>query len=610
MQRLATILTLLATALVAQAQSVDFRLSDRDGWVGSAITMEVEVQNATDAQAPEVTGNEDFDIRVDPSPRRMEWRQSINGRSSSRSTVTWRIEFTPRREGTLTLPTVTLRNAGRDWRSPTEQVNIARSAAGDTLRLEARCDPPNPWVGQSVKLTLRILVRPFSSPQHGVTLDEAQMWRLHDDNGCSWGMLEPRVRELAQGNRRPAGSEQVIDGKSWIVYEIEAPFTADRPGPISLGDLRVAWRYPTGVSVGRDFFGTPELTLSGVRPVTATLADSSIVARALPEAGRPASFRGAVGQFDFRASAKPTQVAVGDPITLSISVLDLSRGGEELKTLQPPPLDAESLGGAFRVPSDPLAGTVDGALKTFTQTIRPTSTSVNRIPPIEFSWFDPVKGQYVTARSQPIDIQVSPSERLANDRIETSTNAPGTDRPKSALTEVDGGLVANAAPSVELLADQRMALGAGTAAVIVLPPLAAVAALLVRRSRDRLAGDAGLLRARSADRVARAAILQSADLPAACAALCGFVADRTGRAAGTITRAQAVQLAHEAGAGEALTSQLDRLLAQGERAAFAPAKGGDADVARQEAITLLTALAGLSWKRRAPDAASLQEIEA
>jgi hypothetical protein len=601
MTRRLAILALLLTALAARAQTVEFRMQERDGWVGSPLVMEIEVQNAADAKAPEIGGTPDFDVRVDPSPRRMEWRQSINGRTTSRSTLVWRVEFTPKREGKFTLPEVVMRSGSQTWRNAPQEVTISSSTASDTLRLEAITDPPNPWVGQSVKLSVRILVRQYTSAQHGVTLDEAQMWRLHDDSGCSWGILEPRIRELAQSNRRPAGTEQVIDGKSWIVYEIEAPFTADRAGPVSLGDLRVAWRYPTSLTVGRDFFGSPELTLSGVRPVTATLAESPIVARALPDAGRPASFRGAVGQFELRVAAKPTQIAVGDPITLSISVVDRSRGGEELKTLQPPPVDAEVLGSAFRVPSDPLAGTVDGAMKTFTQTIRPTTTNVTQIPPIEFSWFDPAKGQYVTTRSQPIDIRVSPSERLANDRIEGATAVPAAARPGASRTEVDGGLVANAAPTAELLRDGRLRLGAGTAIVFGIPPMLAAAALLLRRRRDRMQGDAGLVRALGADRAARESIQQAVDLPTICGALCEFVAARTSRASGTVTRAQAVQLAREAGAEDALCTSLDQLLASGERAAFAPARGGDASNARTQAATLLQSLTRLSWKRRAAE---------
>jgi hypothetical protein len=129
----------------------------------------------------------------------------------------------------------------------------------------------------------------------------------------------------------------------------------------------------------------------------------------------------------------------------------------------------------------------------------------------------------------------------------------------------------------------------------------AAAALLLRRRRDRMQGDAGLMRALGADRAARESIQQAADLPAICGALCEFVAARTSRAGGTVTRAQAVQLAREAGAEDALCASLDQLLAAGERAAFAPARGSDASNARTQAATLLQSLTRLSWKRRAAE---------
>jgi hypothetical protein len=534
----------------------------------------------------------------------MEWHQNINGRSTSRSTLTWRVELTPKREGTLETPTVQVTSGGKTW-SAKHTVKVSSSQSGETLKLELRSQPANPWVGQSIELTLRIMVRPFSSPQHGVTLDEAQMWRLMDDRGCSWGALEPRIRELSQSNRRPVGQEEVIDGKTWLVYEITAPFTPTTPGPIDLGDLRIGWRYPTGVSVGRDFFGSPELTLSGVRPVTAATPSTAVIARALPEAGRPASFRGAVGNFEVRASAKPTEVAMGDPITLSVSVVDLSRGGNELKTLQPPTIDQASLGGGFRVPSDPLAGTVDGSVKTFTQTVRPTSIDVKQIPPIEFTYFDPQRGQYAVARTQPIDIRVSPAERLGGDRIERSATA--TAKPAATtLTEVEGGLLANAAPTSDLLQDQRLRVGAGAVSLLLVPPALALLALVVRRRRDALLMDGGLARALGALRNAREAVAHASDAAAVATAMCNYVADRTSHAAGTITRGQAVQLAVQAGADDQLRQTLDGLLSSGERAAFAPDRGGDATNARRDAEALLHKLDRLSWKRRKADV--LEEV--
>ena len=589
----------LVLAGTARAQSVQFGLVDTTGWVGSPVLMEVTVTDS-DA-APTAAGNADFEVQVDPQPAsRTSELSFINGQRSTRSKAVWRVRLVPKRAGVLETPPVEVKIGDRVWRSAAKSVQVAKSDSEDTLRLEVRTEPASPWVGQSVEVTLRILVRPYSSPNHGVVLDEGQMWRLLDAGASSWGAVEPRLRELAQSNRRPAGSEEMIDGQAWIVYEITQNITTSHPGPVDLGDLRVVWRYPTGVSVGRDFFGATELTLSGVRPVTATLPTSNVTVRALPEAGRPASFRGAVGNFALRTSAKPTQVSAGDPITLTMTVEDLGDAGEALKTLQPPPLEVATLGGAFRVPADPLAGTVDGNAKIFTQTIRPNDPAVTQVPPIEFSFFDPKKGQYVVTRSQPIPVRVSPAERLSGDRIERGT-APAADTSGSKLTEVEGGLVANVAPSSELLSDQRFTLGAGTVSLLVAPPLLAAVALLAQRRRDRLRADTGLARSLGAGRSARSRLATAADLPALCHALTGFVADRTSRAEGTVTRGQAVQLARDAGAERVLCERLDAVLAAGERAGFAPSPGSFDPAQRREAEELLRDLERLRWKRKATD---------
>ncbi len=605
MRLFVSILVLLLAASVARAQSVEFHLPSREGWVGSPMVMQIEVSNADADAVPTVKDSPDFACEVDPSPQRMEMRQTVNGRTTNRITLTWQVLMVPRREGTLTLPTVEVKSASRTWRSPTERVTVSNSAQGDLLKLSVVSDPPSPWVGQSVELTLRIMVRPFSSPQHGVQLDEAQMWRLLDANACEWGAFEPRLRELAQSNRRPVGREERVDGRTWLVYELTQSFAPGKSGPLDAGRIQVAWRYPTGVSVGRDFFGAPELSLSGVRPIRAELPEASVTVRPLPEAGRPASFRGAVGNFAIRTTAKPTQVAVGDPITLSVAITDLSRGGDELKTLQPPPIDQASLGGGFRVPSDPLAGTVDGGTKTFTQSIRPNAVDVTQVPPIEFAFFDPQSGQYQVVRSQPIPLQVSPSERLGT-QVPAAVLAPAEKAGSTAkLTEVEGGVVANQAPSAALLADQRLVPGAGTLTVLVLPPALALAAMVLGRRRARLASDAGLARSLAAARNARTTLAAATDAAAVATAMGDFIADRTSRGRGTVTRAQALQLAQEARADSALLKELDALLARGERAAFAPDRGGRADDLRDQALALLPRLDRLNWRRRQADALEL-----
>ena len=61
------------------------------------------------------------------------------------------------------------------------------------------------------------------------------------------------------------------------------------------------------------------------------------------------------------------------------------------------------------MPSEAASGTVEGRSKVFTQSIRALSETVREIPPIEFAFFNPAKGEYETVRSAPIAITVKPS---------------------------------------------------------------------------------------------------------------------------------------------------------------------------------------------------------
>ena len=64
-------------------------------------------------------------------------------------------------------------------------------------------------------------------------------------------------------------------------------------------------------------------------------------------------------------------------------------------------------------PADPLAGVVEGRRKTFTQTIRAKDETVTRIPPIEFSYFDPTAERYVQVLSNPIELSVGAAREVA-----------------------------------------------------------------------------------------------------------------------------------------------------------------------------------------------------
>ncbi|MEY3023718.1 MAG: hypothetical protein RJA16_544, partial [Planctomycetota bacterium] len=395
-----SVLAAFAIATAAFAAEVEFRLSSREAWVGAAITLEVEVANASSIEPPILPAVDGATIRLLPGERSSSFTQIVNGRVTRRESRVYTIEIRPTREGEIEIPPIDVRADGETFSSRPSTIVVKKSVTGDLLLAQVLADPSQVYLGESMQLVLRIVIRPYESTEFGVTLSEGDMWSRVDLDTSSWGIFKDALEEMARQRRRPLGREIEVDERRYYVYDIQASLQALRPGTPDLGDLSILMQYPTSLRQERDFFGRRQLALAGSRPLVATPEVEGIEVLPLPEDDRPAWFSGAVGDFSIRTRATPLEVSVGDPITLSIEIVDEAGDSAGLALLQPPKLEAvEALMAGFRIPAGSLAGEVDGRTKTFNQTIRPVSERVTEIPAIPFSWFDPESREYRTARS-------------------------------------------------------------------------------------------------------------------------------------------------------------------------------------------------------------------
>lgn len=196
-----------------------------------------------------------------------------------------------------------------------------------------------------------------------------------------------------------------------------------------------------------------------IREVKRTLKTARrLEVTAPPEEGRPEGFTGAVGQFELMASADRTEVKVGEPITLTFRVE--GRGSfDRIESLEIPKQEG------LRTYA-PSAHTEPGA-KIFEQPIVVTEPGQREIPAVSFDYFDPRKGSYQTARSEPIRIQVAP--------------APGAPIPA-----VSGAAPVSEAPAVTPYRRiyDRPSFFAGAGAAGVLGLLLFAAGLIRRRRAD------------------------------------------------------------------------------------------------------------------------------
>lgn len=164
----------------------------------------------------------------------------------------------------------------------------------------------------------------------------------------------------------------------------------------------------------RDFFRRKKGDASLERQMTFQTAPVEIKVSALPEAGQPAEFSGAVGDFKIQVQIADSSIGAREPITVKLTVsgtgnfplvtephVNWSPGAE----ISGPTVTEQVNKYAF-----PLAG-----MKTFQFTIVHRDSGTFTIPPINFSYFDPSSKKYKTAESNEVRYTVSATSDRSND---------------------------------------------------------------------------------------------------------------------------------------------------------------------------------------------------
>lgn len=282
--------------------------------------------------------------------------------------------------------------------------------------------------------------------------------------------------------------------------------TPAKAGLLTLGPAECSLSVMIPVQTGRrDFFDPFGFFGPRVRAQPTVLTSEPVLMRVLPlPAGPvPPGFNGAVGQFNLHVSASPTTVAVGDPITVRVEV----SGQGPIETLNLPSQPQwTNLFNAYPPTStveltDPLglAGT-----KVFTNVLVPLRPDITALPPLQFSFFDPVEGRYRTLTGPAIALTVRPAT-VAATTLPPQTNATGSrdqEPPPEDILHIKSRLDDLASGRPPLV--QR-----GWFMALQAAPVLAWASLWMRRRRiEALAQNPRLRRARQAARQLRDGLRQ------------------------------------------------------------------------------------------------------
>ena len=140
------------------------------------------------------------------------------------------------------------------------------------------------------------------------------------------------------------------------------------------------------------------------RRLTFASETNTLRVMAPPAAGRPAGFNGAVGRFTLALTASPTNVSVGDPVTVRLKV----RGRGNFRALRlpdfPPGKGFQSYAGTNSFePTDELG--LEG-VKTFEQVLVPEHGDITEVAWPPFSFWNPDAKRYETLDERPVPLKV------------------------------------------------------------------------------------------------------------------------------------------------------------------------------------------------------------
>jgi len=483
MRFICNICILLATValLYGTAKGASFTASlDRDTMtLGEQATLSLKFEGVQPQDAPGIPGIAGLEFQyIGPASS----FSVINGQVSS--SITYNYLVSAKRDGEFTIPAMRANVEGQQLAcgavklvvTKVDSPAVADVAAGRQAAFLRLVVPKNKvYVGEPMVGQLELYLRE--------DVQDVRSFQL--TSSATDGFSAGKTAEQQDARRRTQ-----IGDHAYTVIPLALPLTAVRSGPWTLGPFtaNVVVGLPSQAQGGdpffRQFFNQTEQ-----KQLALSTESLTIQSLPLPDENKPTRFSGAVGDFTMSATAGPTTVTVGDPITVRIQIS--GNGALDAITLAPQDAwhDFKTYPPTTKVEASDHFG-FQGS-KTFEQIISPQNSDVHELPALTFSFFNPADGQYHTLTQAAVPLVV---------RATAATPMPSVVTAKSSAPE------SQAQPDILPLKEKLGPLLKNTSPLIVqpvflaaqsLPLLAFLAAFIWRQRTDSLANNPRLRRRRA-----------------------------------------------------------------------------------------------------------------
>jgi hypothetical protein len=363
-------------------------------------------------------------FRIIAGPSQQVSQSWINGKSSFEKTYSYYL--LPQQKGNLVIKQASIEYNGQVYKTSPIKINVTNAvqeardpndapqvSADDNIYLVADISKTNPYINEPITVVYKL----YFSYNVGIS-----NWRELD---------KPKYNDFWSQNidiKQLVGEEGMFKGEKYrFVVLRKTVLYPQKSGKLVIEPLAldIDVQLPTN---RRDMFGRVVVT-NGNKRVSA--GSKTITVKALPEAGKPDDFSGAVGKFDFRVTPSKTDLKSGESINLIVSVS--GRGNMKLFNLPKPivPNSVEMYDPVHNEQVNTVLSGMSGKISD-SYTIIPQFKGKYPIKPMHFSYFDTGSGTYKTVSSQEIMINVldGPS---ANDSAVAAT--PGVVKNKISSSE-------------------------------------------------------------------------------------------------------------------------------------------------------------------------------
>lgn len=435
------------------------------------------------------------DFRVLSGPNQSTSMQIINGVSSSSLSLSYIL--LPHATGAYTIESASIQYNGQTYKTDPIKItvvkgsqnpknddtpNVSNEEIAKNLFIRASIDKNKVYQGEQVTVTYKLYTRLNIAAQ--ISVDKLPQYQGF------WA-------EEIEMPRNISYTTEVVNGKQYKVALLKrAALFPSQSGKLEVTPLELT--IPVQVekkknpnNIWDDFFGDP-FGRAQVIEYSAKSNTLKVDVMPLPENGKPASFKGAVGKFSFSASLDKSSTRTNEPISLKLKI----SGSGNISLLDFPSFETPNGFEKYdpKVNDQINRSSVISGSKEAEYLLIPRIAGTREIPSIEFSYFDPSQRVYHTIKSNAFNVKIEQGQNIGS--VNTA------DQQTVQQLDSDIHFIKTSFDDVEKNSDllfERPAFWVAS----VLPLIATVLLVGWKRKQDKLSGNIQLLKYSRAEKIAR-----------------------------------------------------------------------------------------------------------